>query len=578
MKLPTLEPIATAATTLKHFGGYRRAEHVAEGEWCDMKNLTSSHYPLLATRPVRGRVAQVSNLQGLVRYDALCYVAGSRLMVGGYPVEMGLTVDSTPKKIARMGAYAIILPDKRYLNLTDLTDHGEIEAHLATTGTLEIAPCLATGEEVGEVVFSASEPTRGEDEEPPVWIDTSTTPHVMRVWAVATKSYTAVATTYLRLSATGIGAPFREGDAVTFTGLPEDLDGTHALVMCDKDFVVIAAPPVSTASITTSVKLDRSMPVLDFIVEAGNRLWGCHYGVAADGSVVNEIYASALGDFRNWQSFGGLSTDSYVVGVGSDGPFTGAVTYLGEPIFFKEHFMHRVSGAYPAAYRVISMPCRGVQKGSAESLAVVGEHLYYKAEEGVCVYDGSLPSLVSAALGDARYDSAAAGAYQGKYYVSMRDTATNGWHFFVYDTARGLWHREDSMRALAFCSVCGELYFMTSTGQILSVGGTGTKYEGNLAWYAESGPIAADRVQQYLTRVNVRFSLARGARIRILVQYDSAGEFEQLFSTRAQLSRGITAVLRPRRCDHLRLRFEGVGEARIHAITRVMERGSEYRD
>ena len=74
---------------------------------------------------------------------------------------------------------------------------------------------------------------------------------------------------------------------------------------------------------------------MDFVIESGNRLWGCRYGKALNGETVNEIYASKLGDFRNWYCFAGISTDSYTASVGTDGAFTGAVTYMGRPIFFK---------------------------------------------------------------------------------------------------------------------------------------------------------------------------------------------------------------------------------------------------
>ena len=54
-----------------------------------------------------------------------------------------------------------------------------------------------------------------------------------------------------------------------------------------------------------------------------------------DGKAVNEIYASKLGDFKNWNCYAGRSTDSYVATRGSDGPFTGAADYLGSPLFFR---------------------------------------------------------------------------------------------------------------------------------------------------------------------------------------------------------------------------------------------------
>ena len=46
------------------------------------------------------------------------------------------------------------------------------------------------------------------------------------------------------------------------------------------------------------------------------------------GEAVNEIYASKLGDFRNWRCFEGLSTDSYAAARGSDGAFTLSLIHI----------------------------------------------------------------------------------------------------------------------------------------------------------------------------------------------------------------------------------------------------------
>ena len=37
------------------------------------------------------------------------------------------------------------------------------------------------------------------------------------------------------------------------------------------------------------------MPNMDFVIESENRLWGCRYGIANNGEVVNEIFAK-MGD------------------------------------------------------------------------------------------------------------------------------------------------------------------------------------------------------------------------------------------------------------------------------------------
>lgn len=86
----------------------------------------------------------------------------------------------------------------------------------------------------------------------------------------------------------------------------------------------------------------RTAPDMDFVCQCGNRLWGCRYGNDGEKNI-NELYCCALGDFKNWNQYLGLSTDSWRASVGSDGVWTGAVNYLGSPVFFKENCIHRIS-------------------------------------------------------------------------------------------------------------------------------------------------------------------------------------------------------------------------------------------
>ena len=327
-------------------------------------------------------------------------------------------------------------------------------------------------------------------------------------------------------------------------------------------------------TVQTPVRLGRYVPEMDYVIQCGNRLWGCRYGPDRKGQTVNEIYASALGDFRNWQRFQGLSTDSYAVSLGADGPFTGAAEHLGYPVFFREGYIHKIYGSYPAAFRLQSTPCPGVQRGSAASLALVGQLLYYKSPAGVCAYDGAAPADVSQALGGRLYRDAAAGALRGKYYISMKDGAGQS-HLFVYDSARGLWHREDDTQAACFCACREDLFFLTSAGQIVSVTGAGEP-EGNFSWLAETGQIgAASPDCKYLTRLNLRLYLAQGAEMELWVRYDEEAQWRRLACLQGRPLGSVTLPAPVRRCDHLRLRLTGRGEMRLYSLTKTMEQGSD---
>ena len=413
------------------------------------------------------------------------------------------------------------------------------------------------------------------------WIDTSETPHVLKQYSTANAMWSAVATTYIKISSPNIGGSFAEGDGVTISGITieelNDLNSTMILWGCGDDYLIVTGVLAAVKTQSTSITVKRQMPNMDFIIESGNRLWGCKYGVAVNGEVVNEIYASKLGDFKNWNCFAGLSTDSYAATVGTDGQFTGAITHLGYPLFFKEGFLHKVYGNFPANYQIQTTACRGVQKGCSKSLAIVNETLFYKSRSAICAYDGSLPSEASSALGDESYSDAVAGALGNKYYVSMKDSE-GIYNLFVFDTQKGMWHKEDNTRVVEFCNCRGDLYYIDYADKdIKTVRGRGGNIDtAPVEWMAETGIIGTDSPdKKYISRIDVRMSLTFGAKVYFYVEYDSEEGWEHLYTMAGTTLKSFAVPIRPKRCDHLRLRIMGEGDAKIYSICKTIEQGSD---
>ena len=313
---------------------------------------------------------------------------------------------------------------------------------------------------------------------------------------------------------------------------------------------------------------------MDHVIECGNRLWGCRYGPALNGKVVNEIYCSKLGDFKNWNCFMQISTDSWVGGVGTDGQFTGAITHKGYPLFFKENCVHKVYGNYPANFQIQTTECRGVQKGCSRSLAIVNETLFYKARSGICAYDGSLPTEVSYALGNDAYSEAVGGANGNKYYISMKDVSGN-YNLFVYDTAKGMWHKEDDLKVDYFCSCDGEMYAI-SNGKIITLLGSGSKDIADVEWMVQTGEIGLySPDMKYISRITLRMSMDIDSTMWIYAQYDSSDDWESVCTLNGTSLRSFSLPIRPKRCDYMKLRIEGIGAAKIYSITKTIEQGSE---
>lgn len=574
MDFVRLDEVPFSRETLSAFRGYNGGSRIGDGEFSAMENLCSDHYPLLSSRRRRGVYAEPGNAQGLIARDSLCWVDGSRFVVNGYPVELGLSEqeEDCPKQLVSMGAYVVVFPDKKYINTLDLTDFGNLEAEVTTVGTVTLTPAAADGTLLLPTYRQPEEPQ--EPENMSLWLDTSQQPPALLQWSAGTAMWVSVDATYVKISAPGIGAAFREGDGVTVTGAPEAVAAQCVISCRDADYLVVPGLLEEQTAWEEPITVSRKLPIMDFVIECENRLWGCRYGPNRQGQIVNEIYASKLGDFKNWSCFQGTATDSYTMSLGAEGPFTGAITHMGYPLFFRENCLHKIYGNYPANYRLQTTPCRGVQRGSGESLAIVGEVLYYKSPTGVCAYDASLPVDISMALAGAAYHDAAAGAQGGKYYISMAD-AGGEYHLFVYDTVRKLWHREDGTHARCFCSCREELYFLDGRGRIIGALGTGAPEE-PVRWMAQTGPWGTEYPDcKYLSRLTLRMYLAPGATARLSVRYDEEEQWHPLAQLQGGPLGSVTVPVAVRRCDHLRLRLEGTGDMRLYDLTKTLEQGSD---
>ena len=606
MRYPRLTELTTSREIVDVFKGYNHNLRIGSGEFYDMTNISSDNYPVLSPRAQRGVYLGQKNPQGMVAKDALCYVNDGKFYINDYPITdskmaLGVKCDTCPnsgtcskykadnyrttfceKTLISMGAYVIIMPDKKYINTENLTEYGNIEASVEVSN-VEFTLCKVDGAGYENVMPSATAPVIAEDADPatiPFWLDTSVTPNVLKVFSTSTRAWSSVATTYIKITATGIGKPFEVNDGVTISGVEDaslqDLNASMVIWAKGDNYIVVTGILNKVTTQAKPITVERKMPNMDFIIESENRLWGCRYGVALNGEVVNEIYSCKLGDFKNWNCFAGISTDSYAATVGTDGQFTGAITHLGYPLFFKENYMHKVYGNYPANFQIQTTACRGVQKGCERSPAIVNEVLYYKARTGVCSYDGSLPVEVSSALGEVSYHNAVAGSLGNKYYISMSDDE-GGYHLFVYDTLKGMWHREDDTEAMAFCNCRGDLYYIDhADNAIKTVRGTGARETAPIKWEAVTGVIGTDSPdKKYISRMDVRMSLAVGTRVSFYAEYDSSGEWNHLFTMDGVKLRTFAVPIRPQRCDHLRLKIVGNGEAKIYSICKTIEQGSD---
>ena len=621
MYLPSLKQKNNYRQTTDVFKGYNHNLRIGDGEFYNMENLTSTHYPVLSPRSPRGvfPTATQGIKHGLISKDGLGYIEGGEFHLNQYStIGLNLSTDADTRNttITSMGAYVIIVTrdsnnnilDKKWVNTSvdeggTVLEGGDIEATVSTPQGEDgkyythFELCGLNDEAYDNVYKGIVAPTLSDAQKKgeadiPVWLDTSSKPYSLKKYSLSQTMWVTVPTTYVKISFDGetdYFAQFNQYDGVVISGIAnEELnDLNNTMVIWEKGNNYIKVVGIFNGIWTqedTPIIIKRTMPDVDFIIESENRLWGCRYGVATtyhngeEKTVsVNEIYACKLGDFKNWNCFMGLSTDSYAATVGTDGQFTGAIAHLGYPLFFKENCIHKVYGNFPSNYQIQTTSGRGVQKGCHKSLAIVNEVLFYKSRNAICSYDGSLPNEISYVLGDEAYSDAVACSHGNKYYISMKDSS-DAYHLFVFDASKGLWHREDNLRVNGFCSCRGELYYLTDDNtEIKTMLGSGNVDTTPVRWMAESGLIGTESPERkYISKINVRMEVKVGSDIHIFVEYDSCGTWEQVFTMKSTTLRSFTVPIRTKRCDHMRLRIEGEGDCKIYSITKTIEEGSDF--
>lgn len=534
MKLPNMK-YADGITKGQQvrFGGLNHSAGAGDGELWDMRNMTSDHYPVLASRAPRLKCHGLTQPGGLFSWEGLCWVDGTAFYFRGE--ERG-QVAAGQKTFASMGAYILIFPDKCCYNV-DTGEFGHLEASW-TGEKLTFGDGVLYGEAAAANCISC-EGVRWEDY-------------------------------------------FRAGDAVTIEGCVTNPGNNTSIIVraidADKlyfyenSFALGADGAAYTETGELSIK--RSVPDLKYVCENENRLWGC---------TDSTIYASKLGDIFNWNVYDGLDTDSYAVDTGSAGPFTGCISYLGYPTFFKEDHIYKVYGSVPSNFEVMGSATLGLAAGCGGSLAIAGEALFYLGRNGVMAYTGGIPQPMGAAFGMKRFKNAVAGSDGLKYYISMLDEV-GVWGIYVYDTQKGVWHKEDETHVTHFARWDGNLYMLGQDGGVLIAGNAQDPPEDavpeeEVAWAAEFADFTEeDPNKKGISKIQIRLELEEGASVQVWLMFDSDGQWHKAGSALGEgAKRSYYLPIVPRRADHYKLKLTGTGGCRIYSIVRESYSGSEFR-
>lgn len=562
------------------FRGLNLSQGIGDGEWAWMQNMDTREYPAVARRQKRVHVATLNKPNGLCATDRLCFVDGVKFYYNGFYYG---DVEDSEKTLVPMGAKIAIFPDKKLFDTITLS-FTDMEQKNVSSGTVSVTLAKGDGTPYGEYTEGDTAPENPENGQ--LWLDTSGDAPVMKTWSEAQGLWVAEATTYVLVSATGLGQGLKALDGVTVSGLEEGgLNGDWILTDAGPDYILFTGILQKALTQAGEVRVERTCPEMDFVVEKDNRLWGCS-------SADHEIYCCKLGDPTNWRAYQGVATDSYAVTVGTPGPFTGAAVSGSAVIFFKENCLHRVYGTQPSNFTVYVDNLRGVQQGCHKSAVRVNEYLYYKSVFDVCVYADSEVAGISAALGTESYKNAVAGVCGSRLYLSMEDQE-GAWQLLVYDTAAGVWTREDGTHALGFASCLTETFMLRADGELYAllpgeynkdffmVGSDYTVYaqeetDEEVSWELRTGEILRELPDhKYIGKIQLYLELDPGARAEVALRRDG-GAWEKVQELSGGDQRRCTLPIYPRRCDRMEIRLTGVGHVRLVNWSKYVGYGSEY--
>ena len=519
------------------FKGYDVQNVIDPGSMRDMKNMSSDEYPCLYQRRPRKTVSDIyNNPSAILPRDDKLAVCDATSFWYDEEIIFDFESDYEGERIMQaINTRIVIWPDKMFYN-TETGEYGSLAA--------EVHPASVTFSRDATTHETCAEFT----------LDTGDT-----------------------LEA------FKKGDAITFSGMStsvtdfetgEDNNIQNAIIEKinyaeNKMWFaegVIHYPTSDYADFTDTGETSlgftilREVPDLDFILEYNNRLYG---------TKGNTIMASKLGDPTNWFCYGtGTADSSYAVDVSSDGDFTGIAPFPDHIVFFKENCIHKLYGYKPSNYQLITTMCLGLERGSHKSAVLVNGSLFYKSREGIMIYTGSVPYLISQNFGRKRFDSVAAGTDYVKYYVSMRDIDRNKWCLFVYDIDRALWHLEDDTHALGFAHVGRELMYSDSDkGQIMAVYADDADEEGPIEWYARFG-----EYDEY-SKIEMRLKMEEHSQLNVWISVDG-GAWERVYHLDTFFKRTVEMPIIPRRCDKFEILLAGEGYVKIESMVRLVREGT----
>lgn len=577
MKLPQMvSNVNKSKKYVVEFGGINKSSRFREGELGDSLNLSSDLLPYISQRGKREQMGEFESPTAIHAHNGIAVVDGTRFLYkaeGETEFREKIQVTEGTKQIAQLNNAIIIYPDKVYCDITNVDN-------------VVTKPLEKTIKLVGRgYSYKWSYPD---------YVYFTTVYHNR----IECKDITSEEKIDAGFEGPGIENYFAKevyenfmvGDVISFDGgsgywgISDDdakIEKSNIIIKSivrndsanltqiyfnnNTFFNELNAGPGGYVVFRGDCKFSKKSPTLDYVCESGGRVWGISK---------NTIKASSYNDIKNFDKFEGLSSDSYSINVSTPGEFTGCAAFSSHLVFFKENYIHRIYGSRPSNFNMVVSGAQGVQKGCYNSIRMLNERLFYKGVDGVYMYSGGMPVLISEGLGAETYTDAVAGVQGNKYYISMKNSKGE-YELFSYDTIKGVFLKEDNTQLIDTTQHEGKMLYIDSDGKLMAV--TGNQDTDGVEWSAELREFneIVNEKKGY-SRITLRIELDEKAYMNAELSMDNS-KFE-LVKTVSRPGKNIVNInIPPNRCDSFRLRLSGKGGCRVMNMVREFITGSEVR-
>lgn len=302
-----------------------------------------------------------------------------------------------------------------------------------------------------------------------------------------------------------------------------------------------------------------------YITTYQNRLW-CAVG--------NELWASALDQPENWNTFAGNQQDSYRKTIesshGEDINMLSGSLYrltIGMP-----SSIHLLMGGQPSDFnsRVVTD-----DEGVASNNAVAAREgsLSFMHKSGIYEYSAAaLPDKGFSELIRTYYANVSSSSVAGSDGLRLL-FSTQGGETLVYDPRIGAWSRWVLPTPTCYALVGQDLYIGTANGQVLKLGGT-ADHASPINWKAVTKPFTNGSIaqRQRWLKMWIVAEMGVGSMLNISLSSQPSGESWDLVNTITASSTIAQRIIIPVRKfaleNTVRIKLEGTGWIRLHEITR----------